>query len=64
MKGFCVILFETVRLRLLDGSPRIISPVNVISDSGSEVAVILVTSMIGLSAVGGYFFLRKRKENI
>jgi len=26
--------------------------------------IIVVASMIGLSAVGGYFFLRKRKENI
>ncbi len=43
-------------------------PVNPLSlltnNSGTEVAIIIVTSMIGLSAVGGYFFLRKRKENI
>ena len=43
---------------------RVVTPVNAISNSGTEVAIIVVTSMIGLSAVGGYFFLRKRKENI
>ena len=32
-------------------------------ESGSTVTIIVVTSMIGLSAVGGYFFLRKRKDN-
>ena len=37
---------------------------NSLLDNGSATAIIIVTSMIGLSAVGGYFFLRKRKENI
>ena len=37
---------------------------SVISQNASATAIIVVTSMIGLSAVGGYFFLRRRKENI
>lgn len=41
-----------------------VNPLNTISNNGTEVAIIVVTSMIGLSAVGGYFFIRKRKENI
>ncbi len=41
-----------------------ISPVTNIVGNTNTIAVIIVTSMIGLSAVGGYFFLRKRKENI
>lgn len=40
----------------------VVNPVAVLSDGGSTVTIIVVTSMIGLSAVGGYFFLRKRKE--
>ncbi len=39
-----------------------VNPLNTISNSGTEVAIIVVTSMIGLSALGGFFFLRKRKE--
>ena len=35
-----------------------------ITENVNSTAIIVVTSMIGLSAVGGYFFLRKRKENI
>ncbi len=46
------------------GSITKVNPLNTISNSGTEVAIIVVASMIGLSAVGGYFFLRKRKENI
>ena len=39
-----------------------VSPMSILSESGSTVAIVVVVSMIGLSAVGGYFFLRKRKE--
>ncbi len=40
-----------------------VNPLSLLTNnSGTEVAIIVVTSMIGLSAVGGYFFLRKRKE--
>ena len=35
---------------------------NSLLNNGSATAIIIVSSMIGLSAVGGYFFLRKRKE--
>ena len=31
--------------------------------NGNTVAIIVVISMISLTAIGGYFFLRKRKEN-
>lgn len=44
------------------GSITKVNPLNIVSNSGTEVAIIVVASMIGLSAVGGYFFLRKRKE--
>lgn len=33
-----------------------------ISESGNVAAVVTVVSLIGATAVGGYFFLRKRKE--
>ena len=47
------------------GSATKVNPLSLLTNnSGTEVAIIVVTSMIGLSAVGGYFFLRKRKENI
>ena len=42
------------------------SVINPIVDvtGNAPVIVTIVVSMIGLTAVGGYFFLRKRKENI
>ena len=44
------------------GSITKVNSLNIVSNSGTEVAIIVVASMIGLSTVGGYFFLRKRKE--
>ena len=32
--------------------------------NGNTVAIIVVISMISVTAIGGYFFLRKRKEEI
>ena len=43
-------------------SPAHVSPISVVTSNGSTVAIVVVTAMIGLTAVGGYFFLRKRKE--
>ena len=39
-----------------------LNTLSVVSNNGTGVAIIVVTSMIGLSALGGFFFLRKRKE--
>ena len=51
-------------VRPVSASSRITS-LSLFNDGNSNtVAIIVVTCMIGLSAVGGYFFLRKRKENI
>ena len=47
--------------RPVSSSARI-SPISVVKNSGTTTAIIVVTSMLGLGAVGGYFFLRKRKE--
>ena len=39
-----------------------ITPFGNISSNGNTIAIITVISLISVSAVGGYFFLRKRKE--
>ena len=36
---------------------------SVIGESGNTVAIIVIISVVSVSAVGGYFFIRKRKEN-
>ena len=41
-----------------------ISPLSIVGSSGNTVAIIVVISMISVTAIGGYFFLRKRKEEI
>ncbi len=46
------------------GSLTKVNSLSLLTNNGTEVAIIVVASMIGLSAVGGYFLLRKRKENI
>ena len=41
-----------------------ISPlVNIIGENTNTVAIIVIISMVSVTAIGGYFFLRKRKEN-
>ena len=35
----------------------------IIGNSSNTVAIIVVISMVSVTAIGGYFFLRKRKEN-
>ena len=42
-----------------------VSPlVNIIGENTNTVAIIVIISMVSVTAIGGYFFLRKRKENI
>ncbi len=41
-----------------------ISPLSIVGSNGNTVAIIVVISMISVTAIGGYFFLRKRKEEI
>lgn len=36
--------------------------ISTIVGNGNTVAIVVITSVLGLTAVGGYFFLRKRKE--
>lgn len=39
-----------------------VTPFNIIGNNGNTVAIIVVVSMISIASIGGYFFLRKRKE--
>lgn len=39
-----------------------ISPLSIIGSNGNTIAIIVVISMISVTAIGGYFFLRRRKE--
>jgi hypothetical protein len=44
--------------------PAKVSPlVNIIGNNTNTVAIIVIISMVSVTAIGGYFFLRKRKEN-
>ena len=36
----------------------------IIGENTNTVAIIVVISMVSITAIGGYFFLKKRKENI
>ena len=44
-------------------NPRV-SLLNVMGEKTNSVAIIVIISMVSVTAIGGYFFLRKRKENI
>ena len=44
-------------------SPRI-NALTIIGKNTNTVAIIVIISMVSVTAIGGYFFLRKRKENI
>ena len=37
-------------------------PFSIMSETGNSVAIIIIVSLIGITAIGGYFFIRKRKE--
>ena len=39
-----------------------ITPLSFVSGNGNTVAIIVIISMVSVTAIGGYFFLRKRKE--
>ena len=45
-------------------SPHISPLINIIGEKTNTVALIVIISMVSVTAIGGYFFLRKRKENI
>jgi hypothetical protein len=40
-----------------------VNPFNIIGNNGNTVVIIVVISMISVTCIGGYFFLRKRKED-
>lgn len=39
-----------------------VTPLNIVVNNGNTVAIIVVISMISVTAIGGYFFIRRRKE--
>lgn len=43
-----------------------INPITIIGNKSdvNVIAIVVITSVVSLTAIGGYFFLRKRKENI
>ena len=45
-------------------SPNVSPLVNIIGENTNTVAIIVIISMVSVTAIGGYFFLKKRKENI
>ena len=45
------------------GAPQVSPLVNIIGENTNTVAIIVIISMVSVTAIGGYFFLRKRKEN-
>ena len=52
---------ESLNSSTILAAARISSLANIVGNT-NNIVVIIITSMIGLSAVGGYLFLRKRKE--
>jgi len=47
----------------INHAARIVNPVSSIVSSNGSAIIIVVVSLLGVSAIGGYLFLRKRKEN-
>jgi len=45
------------------GAPQVSPLVNIIGENTNTVAIIVIISMVSVTAIGGYFFLRRRKEN-
>ncbi len=43
-------------------SPKVSPLLNVIGKNTNTIAIIVIISMVSVTAIGGYFFLRKRKE--
>ncbi|MCQ2793163.1 MAG: hypothetical protein MJ221_01895 [Bacilli bacterium] len=52
---------ENFMERSVASSPRI-NVLNTMNDNGS-IAIIVVVSLLSVTAIGGYFFIRRRKEN-
>ena len=50
-------------LTTVQESARVISAFGIVQNNNA-IAIIVVISMISITAIGGFFFLRKRKENI
>ena len=50
-------------VRLVSPSSRITS-LSFTNGNGNTVAIIVIVSLISVTAIGGYFFIKKRKENI
>ena len=44
------------------GAPQVSPLVNIIGENSNTVAIIVIISMVSVTAIGGYFFIRKRKE--
>jgi|GEM_PF-4640620 len=40
-----------------------VTPLNIVVNNGNTVAIIVIISMISITAIGGYFLFRKKKEN-
>ena len=59
--GTCTPFMSSVRAV---EAPHISLLVNIIGENTNTVAIIVIISMVSVTAIGGYFFLRKRKENI
>ena len=58
--GKTAFMSDLVSVSAPQGSPL----VNIIGKNTNTVAIIVIISMVSVTAIGGYFFLRKRKENI
>ena len=43
-------------------SPNVSSLFNIIGENSNTIAIIVIISMVSVTAIGGYFFLRKKKE--
>jgi len=43
------------------GAPQVSPLVNIIGENTNTVAIIVIISMVSVTAIGGYFFLRKKK---
>ena len=65
---FCVTRHSDVCNAFLSGvrtvsAPHVSPLLNVVGKNTNTVAIIVIISMVSVTAIGGYFFLRKRKED-
>ena len=59
-RGYTAFMSEFITVN----APRVSPVINIIGENTNTVAIIVIISMVSVTAIGGYFFLRKRKENI